>query len=55
MRSKIESQLLKLERQLRKQKTKQQSVLWTAYHSVLVVELAVVILLLTMILQKGGA
>ena len=55
MRSKIESQLLRLERQLRKQKNNHQSVLWTAYHSVLVVELAVVILLLTMILQKGGA
>ena len=31
------------------------SILWTAYHTALVVELAIVIVLLYLILQKGGA
>lgn len=31
------------------------SILWTAYHTALVLELAIVIVLLYAILQKGGA
>ena len=31
------------------------SILWTAYHTALVFELAIVIVLLYAILQKGGA
>lgn len=42
-------------RKSKKHTNGKQSILWTAYHTALVFELAVVIVLLYLILQKGGA